>query len=200
MVSLKQTEKKYHGKKAETYDEIRTKQARWDFEHATVQEWITAIRPMSVLDCPVGTGRFLGIYADVSAEFVTGVDISEEMLSLAKKKVPRKMKQYCDLKLVQGSATDIKADDKFYDVSVCVRFLDLIDEEAMRKVVTELARVSKSWIICTIRLGDVYLPKSNTAEHDRKKFNALVKRLGFKVQSSKQFREGTWHVLLLERA
>lgn len=199
MVSLRQTEKKYHGKKAETYDEIRTKQARWDFEHKTVEEWIREINPTRVLDCPVGTGRFLELYQHIGAQYVTGVDISEEMLALARKKVGRKMKR-TNLTLSQGSATDVKADDKLYDVSVCVRFLDLIDEEAMRKVMTEIARVTKHWIICTIRLGDVYLPKSNTAEHDRKKFNALVKRLGFKTQASRQFREGTWHVLLLERA
>jgi ubiquinone/menaquinone biosynthesis C-methylase UbiE len=199
MVSLRQTSLKYRGQKAKTYDAIRTKQARWDFEHEVVRGWLAELKPSSVLDCPVGTGRFLPVYADLSTEFVTGVDISEEMLALARKKVPRKMKMYSDLKLVKCSATEIDAKNKFYDGSVCVRFLDLIDEEAMRAVMTELARVSKKWIICTIRLGDKYVPKSNTSEHNAKKFLALVRRLGFKVAEGEQFRGGSWHVFLLKR-
>jgi ubiquinone/menaquinone biosynthesis C-methylase UbiE len=198
MVSLTQTEKKYHGKKAETYDEIRTKQVRWKVEHETVSGWIEKLKPNRVLDCPVGTGRFLQMYDAFGVEYVTGVDVSEEMLALARKKISKKMKRN-HLGLVQGSATKIEVADKFYDCVVCVRFLDLIDEEAMRSVVTELARVSRKNIICTIRFGDKYLPKSNTAEHDRKKFNQLIGRLGFKIEDTAQFREGSWHILLLGR-
>jgi ubiquinone/menaquinone biosynthesis C-methylase UbiE len=198
MVSLTQTEKKYHGKKAETYDEIRTKQVRWKVEHETVSGWIEKLKPKTVLDCPVGTGRFLQMYDTFGVEWMTGVDISSEMLALARKKVGKRIKRG-DLKLVQGSATTIDAKDKWYDCVVCVRFLDLIDEEAMRAVVTELTRVARKHVICTIRFGDKYLPKSNTAEHDRKKFNQLISRLGFKIEDTAQFREGSWHILLLGR-
>lgn len=193
MVSLKQTSQKYHGKKAETYDAIRTKQARWDFENAVVGGWLRELKPKKVLDCPAGTGRFFSVYRDLDC-IVHAIDISEEMLKLAQKKVPRGSKKFF---LEKGSATDIE--DRGYDGAVVVRFLDLIDEEAMRAVVTEMARVSKKWIICTIRLGEKYVPKSNTAEHDQKKFRALIKKLGFTIADQTQFREGSWHVLLLKR-
>jgi ubiquinone/menaquinone biosynthesis C-methylase UbiE len=45
------------------------------------------LRPTAVLDCPVGTGRFFETYDDLNTEFVTGVDVSTEMLDLAAKKV-----------------------------------------------------------------------------------------------------------------
>lgn len=196
MVSLRQTSLKYRGKKADTYDEIRTKQARWDFEDNVVGKWLGELRPNSVLDCPVGTGRFIKIYRAIKPEFVTGVDISERMITLAR----RKARGYPgELLLVQGDATAIETKAKWYDVSICVRFLDLIDEEAMRAVVTEMARVSRKNIICTIRLGDKYVPKSNTAEHDQVAFNRLISRLGWKCEDSARFREGSWHVLLLRR-
>lgn len=199
MVSLKQTSLKYHGKKAETYDAIRTKQARWKLENEVVARWLDELRPTTVLDCPVGTGRFFGTYADLGVKGVHGIDVSEEMLALADTKVPRAMRNYCDLELQQGSATEIPSSDLVYDCTVCVRFLDLIDEDAMRAVVKELCRVTRGHIICTIRLGDSYVAKSNTAEHDAKKFRALVKRCGFHISKTERFREGSWHILLLER-
>jgi ubiquinone/menaquinone biosynthesis C-methylase UbiE len=197
MVSIRQTSLKYHGAKARTYDTIRTKQARWDFENKTVWKWLEEMKPIArqVLDCPVGTGRFLKKYHELSIH-VHGYDISEEMLRLAKRKVPKGNKLTY---LSQHSATSLPTKDRFFDGAVCVRFLDLIDEEAMRKVMEELARVPKRFIILTIRLGDKYVPKSNTAEHDARKFRALVKRLGFSVSDSAQFREGSWHVMLLSR-
>lgn len=198
MVSLKQTSLKYHGRKAETYDEIRTKQKRWHVENETVARMLP-LDTHSVLDMPVGTGRFLPLYVERKIGVVSGIDISEEMIALARKKVPRRKPSDVIIDLSVGDAQKTKFDDRGVDVAVCVRFLDLIDEDAMRAVLIELARVTKRAIILTIRLGDAYLPKSNTAEHDRKKFNALVKRLGFAVTGTERFREGSWHILKLER-
>jgi ubiquinone/menaquinone biosynthesis C-methylase UbiE len=199
MVSLRQTSLKYRGRKAETYDEIREKQARWRLENETVGRWLREIKPADILDCPVGTGRFLPLYADLSVESVHAVDISEEMLALARKKAPRAMKAYCNLEFQVASATEIPSSDTVYHVTVCVRFLDLIDEEAMRAVITELSRVTRSHLICTIRLGPKYAPKSNTAEHDSKKFYALLRRLGWSLREKVLFREGDWHILWLEK-
>ena len=197
MVSIRQTSLKYHGEKAKTYDAIRTKQARWAFENQLVGNWLEDLKPKTVFDCPVGTGRFVADYVKLGAD-VTGMDISNEMLKLADQKVKRaKGAQY--IRLVQGDATKTGLKDKSVDVSVCVRFLDLIDEDAMRATMTELARITKRTIICTIRLGDKYVPKSNTAEHDSKKFRALVKKLGFSIEKSEQFREGSWHVFQIKR-
>ena len=193
MVSLKQTSVKYRGKKAETYEAIRTTQARWAVENETVETWLRELKPVNVLDCPVGTGRFIPVYRELKIDGV-GMDVSKDMLALAKRKNRMDV-----LELKCGSATETGYPNRAFDMSVCVRFLDLIDNVAMKMVMTELTRVSSKWIICTIRLGEKYLPKSNTAEHDIKKFRTLISVLGFKIKEGKQFREGSWHILLLER-
>lgn len=197
MVSLRQTSLKYRGRKASTYDAIRVKQARWDLENEVVERWLDELRPASILDCPFGTGRFVKFYEKLRTEFVTGVDISEEMLALARKKLPKRAP--CAFELTKGSAEKIDAADKKYDVVICVRFLDLIDEDAMQTVLKEMCRVALRSVLLTIRLGDRYVPKSNTAEHDRKKFLALVSRLGFRVKETVLFREGDWNIIRLER-
>jgi len=193
MVSLKTTSGKYHGRKAETYDEIRVKQARWTLEQNVIAKWLAELCPTHVLDCPVGTGRYIPVYRELKIGGV-GIDISTEMLDLAKKKNRGQV-----LHLERGTAISTGYGDRAFDCVLCVRFLDLIDETAMRQVVTELARVSWRWIICTIRLGQEYLPKSNTAEHNEKEFWKLVDNLGFAMVKSERFREGSWNILLLER-
>ena len=118
------------------------------------------------------------------------------MLALAK----RKLKRGDQVELMVGDATKIDASDRTWDVAVCVRFLDLIDEEAMRRVVTELCRVARRAVILTIRFSaGAYRPKVNTAEHDRRKFNALVTRLKWRVSESVPFRDAGWEIVRLER-
>lgn len=201
MVSIRQTAKKYHGRKAETYDEVREKQARWGWENEHVARMLDASAPRydTILDCPVGTGRFIQTYANMGVRVLQGLDISTEMLALARKKVPRKMLMYATVDLRVGDASKMDLPDASHDVAVCVRFLDLIDEAAMVAVVKELCRVARRAVILTIRLGNKYVPKSNTSEHDTKKFHALVKKLGWKVEESVLFRDAGWYIMKLER-
>lgn len=194
-VNIKTTSKKYRGKKAATYDAIRIKQVRWDEENRIVGLMLTACKPANVLDVPVGTGRFLSLYAALGIKFVDGVDVSEEMLALARKKKIKPEK----LTLKVGDASALDFHDKSRDVVVCVRFLDLIDQEAMHVVVGEMCRVAKRAIICTIRFGKKYVPKSNTAEHDEKKFTALVAKLGWKITEKAPIFKAGWHVVMMER-
>lgn len=146
----------------------------------------------SLLDCPVGTGRFLGLYRKLGLTNVTGIDSSETMLALARKK-------RLAVVLEKGDATSIGVDDQTYDVVVCVRFLDLIEETAMRAAVTELTRVCGGFIVLTIRLGDKYVPKSNTATHDRKKFRRLMTARGFVLVEEVPVFKAGWVVMKWRR-
>lgn len=200
MVSIAQTTKKYHGKMAEGYEEKRTKQGRWALENSAVEKLLSVLAPVaSVLDCPVGTGRFVPLYAKLSISTVIGIDASTTMLALARKKVTPRMRQHATVEMMEGNAAALDASDKLVDAVVCIRFLDLIDEDAMRKVVGELCRVARKAVILTIRLGDEYVPKSNTATHDRAKFNALVKKLGWKIEENIPIFEAGWSVMRLGR-
>lgn len=197
MVSLEKTTNKYHGKMASGYETKRKKQIRWHRENEIVASFLPP-KLTTVLDCPVGTGRFLDLYRERGALSVIGIDASDSMLALAQKKLTKKAgRTKFDLRVGDATATGLK--DKSVAVSVCVRFLDLIDEDGMQKTVKELCRVTKDQIVLTIRFGDKYVPKSNTAEHDQKKFWAMVRRLGWDKTVTEGIFDAGWHVISLSR-
>jgi len=197
-VSIEATSKKYHGRKAATYEAVRKKQKRWHRENELVEKFL-GHNPGRVLDVPVGTGRFLWLYERSGATVVDGIDISEEMLALASAKLKHLWVRSTRLTLKKGDARNIECANHYYTTSVCIRFLDLIDETAMRAVMHELFRVTKKQIVLTIRFGQKYLPKSNTAEHDKQKFRQMVRRAGWKITRAEPIRNAGWHVIKLER-
>lgn len=192
-VSIESTSKKYRGRKAETYDAIRTKQIRWGKENAAVEAMVSDLtRGTKVLDCPVGTGRFYGVWKRRGFDAV-GVDVSSEMLDLARGKGWPKGK------LIEASATDVDGLGREFDLGVYVRFLDLIDETAMYKVLKAMDEVVASRFICTIRFGSKYTPKSNTAEHDEKKFTAWMRKHKWRETERTPVFDAGWHVLQYDR-
>ena len=194
MVTIDQTRKKYHGRKAATYDEIRRRQRRWKIENETVERMLRQLSPINVLDCPVGTGRFLAVYRALGCT-VLGIDASRSMINLARKKL--RGHGYTTLEVGDATATDLR--DRSYDTVVCVRFLDLIDEAAMRAVMRELCRVAGRAVILTIRLGPQYVNKSNTATHSGNKFMLMVRRLGWRVEESVPVLNAGWTIMRLGR-
>lgn len=200
MVSIAQTSRKYRGRKAETYEAVRRTQRRWKIENEVVERMLRELRPGSVLDCPVGTGRFLPLYRELSVPTVHCVDVSEEMLALARKKKMRWGVLHRDrVILEQGDASKLRWGEDTLDVVVCVRFLDLIEEEALRRVVRELCRVARRAVILTVRLGESYVPKSNTATHHAARFARLVASCGFRVGELVPVLSAGWSIVRLER-
>lgn len=192
-VSIEATSRKYRGRKAETYEDVRTKQIRWQKENDAVEQMMVDLpRNATVLDCPVGTGRFIPMLTSMGYR-VHGIDVSEEMLALAKNKIKNGKR----VTLERRSADDLGALEA--DAALCIRFLDLIDERAMRRVMNELMRVARSRIVLTIRLGEKYVPKSNTATHDERRFLTLVKKGGWRVTKSVSIFKAGWAVIKLER-
>ena len=191
MVSIDATSKKYHGKMASDYEENRREQGRWKIENAEVERLLTELRPKSVLDVPVGTGRFIPVYDKLRVKHVVGVDISSSMLAIAGKKRVK----YSKVKLYEGDARKIK---ESVDVAVCVRFLDLIDEKAMYAVMANLLTCANDAVICTIRFGKKYVPKSNTAEHNEKQFRKFVRVGGWEIKEAIPIFTLGWHILLIQ--
>lgn len=188
------TFRKYRGRVATGYFKKRKSQARWSVENDTVRDMIESAKPRSVLDIPFGEGRFVWLHKKKGYETL-GIDSSGEMLALAR----RKMNGIKNIKTMTGDARSTGLEDRSYDAVLCIRFLDLIDEDSMRAVMGELTRIAKRTIICTIRLGTKYVCKVNTATHDQKKFKHMVTRAGFKVvRDVPVFSEG-WHILQMER-
>jgi ubiquinone/menaquinone biosynthesis C-methylase UbiE len=197
MVSYEATRRRYRGKMASGYEAKRRVQQRWTQENEIVEEWLREYswnRPRTIiLDAPVGTGRFLRLYEKLGRASVTGVDSSEEMLALARRK-------RTDAEIGLGDVTNLgEYETMQFDVAVCVRFLDLVPQAAAHATVGELCRVTTDMIILTVRLGPRYVPKSNTATHDERKFRTLVTRLDWRVADERTIFDQGWRVMRLER-
>jgi hypothetical protein len=63
-----------------------------------------------------------------------------------------------------------------------------------------LMQAASHTIVLTIRLGESYVLKSNTATHDTKRFKRLVSNHGWKIVEDVPIFTKGWHVLKLEKA
>jgi ubiquinone/menaquinone biosynthesis C-methylase UbiE len=192
MVSHAKTKIKYRGKMASGYEARRVKQQRWHIENDAVKYMLQGMRG-TVLDVPCGSGRYFALYRKLGLKPVLAIDSSKEMLALAKEKLKPGQS------LMFGDATNLWPNNKSWDIAVCVRFLDLIDQDAMYIVLDELDRVTRNCMILTIRFGPRYIPKSNTATHDETKFRKwMQKHYWHQTDAVPIFKQG-WVVLKLER-
>ena len=111
---------RYAGQAAEAYEEAR-QDAKWDAEEAIFDELYASVRPASVLDCPVGTGRFFDRYVRDGVS-VLGVDLSDDMLAQAAGKIPAG----APIRLQKADALDPRQASALgsgHDLIVCVRFV-----------------------------------------------------------------------------
>lgn len=154
---------KYYGERASNYDKDRQGTRYWQRE----QEAIDAlVRTGPVLDIPVGTARFGEIYEAKGLEWV-GMDISTDMLSVARKKFPK-------AKLMQGDILHMPFKDKEFGTVVCNRLLYFFEPEEMQKAVRELCRIA-TYPVISIRTGVEGRPKNlSSYTHDLMKFYEAV--------------------------
>ena len=122
---------------AMSYEVDRQTEDIWNIEQAFVRGVaFTMPQYATILDIPVGTGRFLDYYQNQKLN-VYGVDISEAMLAEARGKV------FSDnVTLEAGDARFLKFGDKNFDFVICWRLLHLLPQEVLEEVVRELARVA----------------------------------------------------------
>jgi ubiquinone/menaquinone biosynthesis C-methylase UbiE len=142
------TAARYYGDKADKYDLKRQGQAKWQREGQMVErlleEWP---RGSQILDIPCGTGRFIPFYERMEFEAMC-LDVSKEMLEQA---IKRRRSSWTTVK--QGSIYDLALADQSVDVSVCIRFLNLIEESDLVLAFEELQRVTRYTIIANVRVG-----------------------------------------------
>lgn len=137
------TANNYYGTTAQQYDEKREGTPGRDAERAAV---IQLVERGPVLDCPVGTGAFAG---DLRSLGVVGVDLSEEMLSIAKAKHPW-------LEVHQGDVlAGLPYEDKQFETALCMRLFWWLRDGDMQRAFAELRRVSRC-VVFSIRIGERY--------------------------------------------
>lgn len=149
---------------AAQYEAKFSRAQKWVRERAAVAELLHGLPPGStVLDCPVGTGRFLPLYEERGL-FCFGIDVSPEMIR--------------SIKLEYGQPVRLEVGDLFeldyqVHVAVCVRFLgDHLDPGKLREALAALRRCAPT-IICGLRYGGRKEP--GKWAHSRESFEEAVK-------------------------
>ena len=136
---------RYLGEDALRYEAKRNRTNKWAGEERKVKKFLNDLpEGTSILDIPCGTGRFFPFYRERGFK-VLGVDISPDMIAEAKKRAGD------IIKLKIESIFNIGLSEAF-DVVLCIRFLNLIEPEDVKRALAEMQRVAKSRIIFTLRV------------------------------------------------
>lgn len=133
------TRETYDGEKAENYERRRSGSLTWRREQEIVESFLALANPSpgsSVLDVPVGTGRFNDLYQTFRLRTI-GIDISADMLAQARSRLTDRAL------LCLGDATRLPLASECIDIAICVRLLHLLDPGDARSTIAELGRVVK---------------------------------------------------------
>ncbi len=183
---------KYTGATAENYDAQRIGTAKWEFEQRAVE----ALLPQcaTLLDAPVGTGRFLDLYfaRDIDA---TGLDVSMDMLKVAESKG-------CAC-LVHGDFFDQEFEVKF-DCVVSMRFLNWFAAPDMARVMARLADLSNQYILLSVTTtgGPAMVKHTGIVIPNEKDFLSLCAENGLSVVGrvcNEQKRGHVANIMLLKK-
>jgi ubiquinone/menaquinone biosynthesis C-methylase UbiE len=136
------TQSPYGANEANTYDVDREGERHWRLEHAFVEKLLRRSKPTSLLDVPVGTGRFLPLYQAVPD--VHGIDLSPDMLLQAKRCAASIGALNPVLEV--GSIFDLPLADSSVDLTLCCRLLHLLPEDRLAAAFAEVFRVTRKTV------------------------------------------------------
>lgn len=138
----------YHGEVARDYLNKRLQQESWHREQEVVGELLGKLpEGLGVLDVPVGTGRFVEMCM-ARRMSVTGVDISQDMLDMARQTLGNEL--YGSCRMIKGSADALPFDAAAFELVICFRFFGLIPMALSERVMRELRRVCGRWMIIRV--------------------------------------------------
>jgi len=142
----------YKGSVAARYDKDREAEEKWQLELDFIGKIIAEIEVgTSILDVPLGTGRFLGIYEQGRMRTIVGIDISMDMLLQAKQKNSVRQSGN-DVYMIVGDAERLPIKDNSVDYVVCIRFLNWLSEAHFTNVLKECHRVARRGLIVGVRV------------------------------------------------
>lgn len=178
--------KRYRGKGATQYEAKRQGKTKWLLEDEGVRNLLSykiSDHPIqyninTVLDVPIGTGRFHSLYAERNLT-VTGVDTSPDMLKEAYKK------GFTDLHL--GDIRSMPFADKSFDAAICIRLFAWFEPVEVFQAMKEMARVADVLIVNIRTNKEQSFCKSNSLwNHLHNDFLKWVNSIGYKVDADFQ--------------
>ena len=173
----------YSGENVLNYEERRKENPKWQFENDALNYVLKELSSEinDIIDAPVGTGRFLNSYqllGDMVKIF--GIDYSSDMLKAASEKAGTQNISFIEQDIINNKLK-IAA-----DLTVCYRFLNLINWQEAVKTIGNLLSVTKKYSLLAIRLvddnytGDVFI-ENKIYLHKRNEVDRLIKENGFEV-------------------
>lgn len=205
---------RYIGKEASEYNNRRKGSVRWQMEHSIAREFLASHRGKSVLDVPVGTGRFIGLYQEFGMS-VYGMDRSSDML--AESQTEAQAYGLTDLTLVLGDATSFNPKKLESDIVLCTRFLNWLPTDLARQAFLFLAEACKEEMLITLtsideskfegvareriedRLKKMHVPKPGDSlppngAHSYLQFQEWIRTANMQLVESKLLLEGRSHL------
>ncbi len=141
---------KYKGNVASEYDAKRISEPLWEREQDAFKQCLSSLPGgTSIIDIPIGTGRFIEYYKELGL-IAHGVDISQDMLSEARKNA--KESNY-DMEFIHGDALNLPQSTSECDYLICARLLNWVPFQILKKMVREFMRVTEKGMILQIRVG-----------------------------------------------
>lgn len=142
----------YKGDVATQYDKERAAEEKWKTELDVVRQIVATFDVgASILDVPLGTGRFLSSYEQNGLRNVVGIDISQDMLLQARQKNSEDLGQN-QVWMIVGDAEHLPIKDHSVDYVVCIRFLNWLSGAHFDTVLAECRRVARRGLIVGVRI------------------------------------------------
>lgn len=157
----------YIGAIAKKYEADRISQTIWEKEQQYIENTINSLQNNeTVLDIPVGTGRFIPLY-EAKGLTIIASDISSDMLNEARKKAE-------NLSLIKFQVEDAEAltlASHTCDHIVCWRLTHLVPPSSLDRIFLEFSRVVKK----TVYMQFFYIqPTSNILQQAVQKVKKLL--------------------------
>ena len=142
---------KYYGPVATGYDVKRVNDPKWTLEQRIIESYLSDLPADSiVLDCPVGTGRFLPFYVTKGFQ-ILGMDLSMDMLTQASRRdLPGPAKG----ELRPGDVRATGLPDNSVDAAVMCRLTRWLSPADCQVAFKELQRVARKRIVWTARVAN----------------------------------------------
>jgi SAM-dependent methyltransferase len=138
----------YSRRHAQAYEGNRQGK-RWLAEAKAFRSLYDKVNPTSVLDCPVGTGRWFDVYQEYGAA-VTGIDLSNDMLAEAAKKAAPGTKivlKQDDLLAPKGGELKVA-----YDLIVCTRFVHWLRLSDVARLIARFSATESRFLVLGARV------------------------------------------------
>jgi len=147
-LDINSLEKRYLGNVALRYDQERIKLKKFTAEQTLVKHLLEKMPNQSkIIDIPVGTGRFIELYKRLNFSPV-GLDVSADMLNIA---IEKAKSLNFTMPLKEGNILNIESEDNSFDIALSICFFNWVSIENATKALAELKRVSRRYIIISVR-------------------------------------------------